>query len=173
MDTKTSHDNQHDLFRHSYHDRHELRKLRSFKFPKHPSSSAIAADFNIPRYTSLKDLTDAEATCNNIHIRNRLVKSTASTSYLQSSGAIMLADRSRTFFASFWEKLYRNKAALCSCWRVYVRDPIRACFRPIVMFFLRIVGWDWWRRSRWLWCGDSKDFGADLNKISCVLWCFN
>ncbi|EXB25441.1 hypothetical protein L484_005897 [Morus notabilis] len=139
MNTETSH--QKKLVRRHYHlNHHKLRKSPSLKFPENSSSSSSAndppiADFDIPRYTSLRDLKEGKDFSS--HFKNRRIKSAASP-YLQPS-ALCLTDRNQNIFASFWEKLNRKKAALCSCWRAYVRDPIRACFHPIVRFFLRMV----------------------------------
>ncbi|PON72683.1 hypothetical protein PanWU01x14_064490 [Parasponia andersonii] len=131
---------------HQYHylnHHHKLQRLHSLKFPRSASSttqnsdtSAAVDDVNIHRYTSLRDLDVAaegnDFNCINIAIKNRLVKRAASA-YLQSA-AILVTRNENCCFSSFWEKL-RNKAALRSCWRIYVQDPIRACFRPLLRFF--------------------------------------
>ena len=131
-----------------------LHKVSSLKFPRNSdtassssSSSSSSSGKDIPRYTSLRDLKDANGNGyfdrNNgseISIKNRLVKHAASA-YLQSSAILIGADRNgRDYFASFRDTINRNKAALCSCWRAYVRDPIMACLRPILRFF-SLVAW--------------------------------
>ncbi|KAM6552040.1 hypothetical protein CsatB_001848 [Cannabis sativa] len=148
MDTKIDH---HLIINRDHN--HKLKRLHSLKFPKPNSSTTTqnsdsdTASASVPdedhnnsstihRYTSLRDLDMAELgvndfNCNNISIKNRLVKRAASA-YLQSTA--ILATRNQSCFSSFWEKL-KNKVSLRSCWRIYVGGPIRACFRPLLRFF--------------------------------------
>uniref|UniRef100_A0A803QEJ8 Reverse transcriptase zinc-binding domain-containing protein n=1 Tax=Cannabis sativa TaxID=3483 RepID=A0A803QEJ8_CANSA len=122
MDTKIDH---HLIINRDHN--HKLKRLHSLKFPKPNSSTTtqnsdsdtVSAsvpdeDHNnsstIHRYTSLRDLDMAELgvndfNCNNISIKNRLVKRAASA-YLQSTA--ILATRNQSCFSSFWEKL-KNK----------------------------------------------------------------
>ena len=144
MDTKIYH---HFHYLNNHH--HKLQRLHSLKFPRSTSSTsqnsdtttatATVDDVNIHRYTSLRDIDVAELgndfNCTNISIKNRLVKRAASA-YLQS--AAILVTRNENCFYSFWEKL-KNKSALRSCWRVYFRNPIKACFRPLLRFFRCMV----------------------------------
>ncbi|KAB2601476.1 hypothetical protein D8674_002481 [Pyrus ussuriensis x Pyrus communis] len=97
------------------------------------------------RYTSLKDImlnspqhsttvpeeNDFEFDPSNITIRNKLVQRAASA-YVQS--ALLASSRNQNFIVSFWEK------ALGSRWYAFVRNPIDACFRPILQFLACMVG---------------------------------
>ncbi|KAM1032805.1 hypothetical protein ACFX2I_036348 [Malus domestica] len=97
------------------------------------------------RYTSLKDImlnspqhsttitedNDFEFDPSNITIRNQLVKRAASA-YVQS--ALLASSRNQNFIVSFWGR------ALGSRWYAYVRNPIDACFRPILQFLACMVG---------------------------------
>ncbi|GMI72968.1 hypothetical protein HRI_000966100 [Hibiscus trionum] len=109
-------------------------------------------------YTSLKDLIIRSSSFSifprhssmnpddfdpsKILIRNRLVKSAASA-YLQS--AAILINRDQGWFLNLWGKVRNNVGTSCSCCNVYIREPLKACFRPIYRFFAYTLGGAWGR----------------------------
>jgi hypothetical protein len=127
-----------------------IQNLPSLKLTTNLSITRESDIDNDHRYTSLKDVIlnspTSSATnqdgydfdCSNITIRNQLVKHAASA-YLQS--AMVLASQNQNYVMRFWEKL-SDKATLSSCWRVYITNPIRACFQPIIQFFALTHGRD-------------------------------
>ncbi|XP_059670791.1 uncharacterized protein LOC132316280 [Cornus florida] len=129
---------------------------RDYKLKPIPSLKKLKSDSTIVRedsdvddhqYTSLKDIIQNSpphyATNNepngfdssNISIRNELVKHAASA-YVQS--AQILTNRNQNCFANLWRKI-ENKVVYHSCWQLYVRKPLRACFHPIFRFLDCIV----------------------------------
>ncbi|GKU92615.1 hypothetical protein SLEP1_g6322 [Rubroshorea leprosula] len=100
-------------------------------------------DIDDPRYTSLRDIIlnsppsqsaiqeGSEFDLSKITIRNELVKFAASA-YLQS--ATILVPRNENYFAKYWWKLRNDAATSCSCWNVYFKEPLKACFHQIYRF---------------------------------------
>ncbi|XP_015870113.1 uncharacterized protein LOC107407357 [Ziziphus jujuba] len=130
-----------------------LSKFSSFRLRSRNSSIATTVtDSDIDddhRYTSLKDImmnspthgaSNAEVlnefSSPNISIRNQLVKHAASA-YLQSTA--ILVSRNQNCFVAFWGNI-ENKGVFRSYWNFYIRNPLRACFRPILRFFASMVG---------------------------------
>lgn len=124
-----------------------LAKFSSFRLRSRNSSIATVTDSDIDddhRYTSLKDIMTNSPTHGyaevlnspNISIRNELVKHAASA-YLQSTA--ILVSRNQNCFVAFWGNM-ENKGVSRSYWNFYVRNPLRACFRPILRFFASMVG---------------------------------
>ncbi|XVE88416.1 hypothetical protein DITRI_Ditri19aG0068100 [Diplodiscus trichospermus] len=148
----------------------DLQKLQIPLLKLTRNSSSNFADPQIeddePRYTSLKDLIlssssssilpcrssiiqegNNEFDSSKIVIRNRLVKSAASA-YLQS--AAILANREENWILNLWGKLKNNlETSYYSCWNVYFRDPLAACFRPIFQFLAYTLGSAWGRIFRY------------------------
>ncbi|XWS18661.1 hypothetical protein CRYUN_Cryun32bG0063800 [Craigia yunnanensis] len=139
-------------------DLQKLQKLPLLKLTR--NSSLNFADPEIeddePRYTSLKDLIlssssssvlpfrssinqegNNEFDSSKIIIRNRLVKSAASA-YLQS--AAVLVNRDENCLLNLWRKLKNNVETSYSCWNVYFKEPLEACFLPIYQFLAYILG---------------------------------
>lgn len=124
----------------------EIRKLENIPLLKlgriNTTMSRDSADIDEDhQYTSLKDIIlnsppknsminqeGNDFDSSNIAIKNQLVKHAASA-YLQS--AVVLASQNQNYFVRFWARLW-DQSTLCSRWRVYVSNPIRACFRPII-----------------------------------------
>ena len=112
------------------------------------------------KYTSLKDVILNSPRYNsyegnafdstNISIRNQLVKHAASA-YLQS--AAVLSSRNQNCLVRMWRRM-KNNATLRSCWFVYVRNPLGACFQPICRFLgwtIHEIGRFWTRRITIAW----------------------
>nr|DAD33902.1 TPA_asm: hypothetical protein HUJ06_012753 [Nelumbo nucifera] len=112
------------------------------------------------RYTSLRDMipnsptdecsipdgTAFEFDSSNISIRNQLVKQAASA-YVQS--AAILITRNQNCLVRLWRKL-TSKSGWRSCWRIYVRNPLRGCARPIyrlMCYVVNQIGSVWGRRN--------------------------
>ncbi|GFS43124.1 hypothetical protein Acr_00g0083790 [Actinidia rufa] len=125
-----------------------LGKLSSIKLRTYSSINRDEdPDINEYEYTSLKDIIvnslPPHAPCNEpngfdsstISFRNELLKHAASA-YVQS--AAILVSRNQNIFQRVWENL-KDKFLRCSCWRVYVRKPLRTCFRPIFQFLNYVV----------------------------------
>lgn len=107
------------------------------------------------KYTSLKDVMMNSPRNNsyeangfdstNILIRNQLVKHAASA-YLQS--AAVLSSRNQNCLVRLWRRMKSN-STLRSCWFVYFRNPLGACFHPICRFLswtINEIGRFWTRR---------------------------
>lgn len=108
------------------------------------------------RYTSLKDIILNSPPCagtpchpeggsiheleryssSTVSIRNHLLRRAASV-YLQS--ALVPVNRNRSSLAIFWMKV-REKASTCSCWQVYVHNPLRTFFCRMYRLFASVVG---------------------------------
>ncbi|CAI9113255.1 OLC1v1013828C1 [Oldenlandia corymbosa var. corymbosa] len=101
------------------------------------------------RYTSLKDLLLTSSPrllgstegstfdSSTISIRNELVKHAASA-YIQSA-TISGSSRNQDYWLSELCDRLNSHSASRSCWHVYVRIPLRACFRPVFRFFDYVI----------------------------------
>ncbi|XP_026390210.1 uncharacterized protein LOC113285594 [Papaver somniferum] len=125
-------------------------------------SGSIGGDIDIDgdlRYTSLKDIipdspstpmslnSDGNFDSSNISIRNQLVKQAASA-YLQS--AMILGSPNQSWVGRVRRKIH-NKAACFSLWRIYVANPIRACFWQIFQIVGHLVF-----QIGGVWCSNSR-----------------
>ncbi|KAJ4703116.1 putative E3 ubiquitin-protein ligase arkadia-A [Melia azedarach] len=137
----------------------KLKKLPSLQISRTSRNSNSDVDDYLG-YTSLKDIIINSPTASyainpegnvydfdssNITIRNRLVKRAASA-YIQSA-AIMVA-RNQNYFVSVWGRIRSRTEITASCWNVYVRNPLHACFNPIYRFLASTVGFLWNRMTR-------------------------
>ena len=138
------------------HSIEELPPTSISKLKRHSSSNRSGEECEaLVKYTSLKDVilnsprnNSYEANAfdsTNISIRNQLVKHAASA-YLQS--AAVLASRNQNCLVRLWRRLKSN-STLRSCWFVYIRNPLGACFHPIYRFLgwtIHEIGRFWTRR---------------------------
>lgn len=132
----------------------KLRLLRSFNlksdsFKLRQTDSSIHRehdpDIEFQGYTSLKDVIHSPPTnaasldpvafdSSTISIRNVLVKHAASV-YVQSA---ILTNRDRNCLSHFLEKI-KSQVSCRSCWQIYVREPLSACFRVIFRYLHYMV----------------------------------
>lgn len=143
----------------------KLKKLPSLQISRNSSSVRDNSDVEDDlRYTSLKDIiinsppashasnhegNNYDFDSSSIAIRNHLVKRAASA-YVQS--AAIVATRNQNYFIDHvWRRIRSRAEITTSCWNVYVRNPLHACFNPIYRFLAYTVCVVWNSMTRISW----------------------
>ncbi|GER45559.1 GAGA-binding protein [Striga asiatica] len=119
---------------------------RRFETPTATSSDGESETDNLPRYTSLKDIIltsspkNADDPCNNITIRNELVKHAASA-YVLSATIVNPSNTEQSWFSyELCEQVHHISCIeIHTCWEMHVRLPLQAMCRPIVDLFHQVV----------------------------------